>query len=114
MLVDSYRRGIAGTMPGMDLLDGIIALWRALEEGDDDRAYEIHFPICSIIAMEMQAGLDGFLAIEKHLMVRRGLFKSTHRRRPYKWEPDEETLAEIDRLFDRMIAILEHPQLAIQ
>ena len=114
MLVDSYRRGIAGTMPGMDLLDGIIALWRALEEGYDDRAYEIHFPICSIIAMEMQAGLDGFLAIEKHLMVRRGLFESTHRRRPYKWEPDEETLAEIDRLFDRMIAILEHPQLAIQ
>ncbi len=29
-LIDSYRRGIVGTMPGADLVDGIVALWRAL------------------------------------------------------------------------------------
>src|SRR5262249_30162308 len=28
-LIDSFRRGIAGTMPGADLLDGVVALWRA-------------------------------------------------------------------------------------
>ncbi|MFG0295076.1 MAG: dihydrodipicolinate synthase family protein, partial [Maioricimonas sp. JB045] len=38
-LVDCYRRGIAGTMPGTDLLDGIVALWLALEAGDDERVY---------------------------------------------------------------------------
>ena len=27
-LIDSYRRGIAGTMPGADLLDGVVAVWR--------------------------------------------------------------------------------------
>ena len=106
MLVDSYRRGITGTMPGMDLLDGIVTLWQALQDGDEDRAYEVYYPICALIAMQMQAGLDGFLAIEKHLLVKRGLFENTRRRRPYKWEPDVETLTEVDRLFVHLQAIL--------
>ena len=37
LLIDSFRRGIAGTMPGMEMLAGIVALWRALERGDDAR-----------------------------------------------------------------------------
>ena len=36
-LVDSYRRGIVGTMPGADLIKGIVALWRALEAKDERR-----------------------------------------------------------------------------
>ena len=99
LLIDSFRRGITGTMPGMDLLDGIVEVWRALQAGDDKHAYEIYFPICALTALQMQAGLDGFLAIEKHLMVKRGLFNRAYRRRPYKWELDEETQAETDRLF---------------
>jgi 4-hydroxy-tetrahydrodipicolinate synthase len=43
--------------------------------------------------------LDGFLAVEKHLMVKRGLFPSARRRKPYGWELDAETAAEVDRLF---------------
>ncbi len=107
LLVDSYRRGIQGTMPGMDLLDGIVALWNALQQGNDDRAYAIWYPICGIVALQMQAGLDGFLAIEKYLLVRRGLFKSAARRRPYSWELDQETQLEVDRLFNRLQTILK-------
>jgi len=99
LLIDSFRRGITGTMPGMDLLDGIVEIWRALQSGDAERAYEVYYPICALTALQMQAGLDGFLAIEKHLMVKRGLFKRANRRRPYKWELDEETQAETDRVF---------------
>ncbi len=102
LLVDSYRRGIAGTMPGMDLLDAVVLLWQALERHDDDSAYRLSFPISAIVALQLQAGLDGFLAIEKHLMVRRGLFADARRRRPYSWDPDPETLAEVDRLFERL------------
>jgi dihydrodipicolinate synthase/N-acetylneuraminate lyase len=102
-LIDSYRRGIAGTMPGMDLLDGIVKLWQALAIGDEEAAYRIYFPICAIVSLQLQAGLDGFLAIEKHLMVKRGLFPSARRRRPYGWELDAETADEVDRLFERMI-----------
>ena len=99
LLIDSFRRGITGTMPGMDLLDGIVEIWRALQSDDEERAYQVYYPICALTALQMQAGLDGFLAIEKHLMVKRGLFNRANRRRPYKWELDEETQAETDRLF---------------
>ena len=34
LLIDSHRRGVSGTIPGVELLDGTVALWRALEAGD--------------------------------------------------------------------------------
>ena len=46
------------------------------------------------------------LAVEKHLMVKRGLFPSARRRKPYGWELDAETADEVDRLFDRMLAAI--------
>ncbi|MBL8792810.1 MAG: dihydrodipicolinate synthase family protein [Planctomycetia bacterium] len=98
LLVDSYRRGIAGTMPGMDLLDGIVALWRALGQKDEAAVYRLYLPICAIVALQMQAGLDGFLAIEKYILRQRGLFSTERRRRPYRWELDAETQQEVDRL----------------
>ena len=107
LLIDSFRRGITGTMPGMDLLDGIIEVWRALQAGDDERAYKVYYPICALTALQMQAGLDGFLAIEKHLLVKRGLFASDRRRRPYHWNLDSETRDEVDRLFERLLQILQ-------
>jgi len=106
LLLDSYRRGIAGTMPGMEVLDGIMALWRALESGDEERAYQVHFPIASLVAIQMQAGLDGFLAVEKYLLHKRGIISTTRRRKPYTWEMDAETTAEVDRLFERLQAVL--------
>lgn len=102
LLVDAFRRGIAGTMPGCDLLDGVVALWRALERGCEKSIYPLYYPICAIVALQLQAGLDGFLAIEKYLMVKRGLFESDRRRKPYAWSLDGETGAEIDRLFDHL------------
>jgi dihydrodipicolinate synthase/N-acetylneuraminate lyase len=102
LLVDSYRRGIAGTMPGMELLDGIVALWKALQRGDEETIYRLYYPICAIVALQLQAGLDGFLAVEKDLLVKRGIFPSARRRTPYGWELDGETAAEVDRLFARL------------
>src|SRR5262245_50520903 len=105
-LIDSYRRGIAGTMPGMECVDGIIAIWRALSRGDEALAYRASHPIGAMVALQLQAGLDGFLAIEKHLLLKRGIFPSARRRRPYNWELDAETAAEIDRLFDQLQGVL--------
>lgn len=98
-LVDCYRRGIVGTMPGTDLLDAVVALWQALKEGNEARIYQLSLPICAIVAMQLQAGLDGFLAIEKYLLQRRGLFVNTLQVEPVSWRLDAETQEEIDRLF---------------
>ena len=105
-LIDSFRRGIAGTMPGMDLLDGVVAIWKALQRGNEATAYRVYFPVCAIVALQLQAGLEGFLAIEKHLMVKRGLFPSARRRKPYGWELDAETASEVDRLFGMLQSAL--------
>ena len=106
LLIDSYRRGISGTMPGLEMLDGIVEIWHALAEGDEERAYRVYSPICAIVALQMQAGLDGFLAIEKYLLVERGVLPSDRRRGPYSWSLDQETAREVDRLFAQMIAAL--------
>ena len=98
LLIDAFRRGVTGTMPGIDLLDGIVALWRALKSNDDATAYRIYFPICALVALQLQAGLDGFLAIEKYILVKRGLFTSDRRRNPNSWNLDLETQSEVDRL----------------
>jgi 2-keto-3-deoxy-L-arabinonate dehydratase len=98
LLVDAFRRGVVGTMPGIDLLDGIIALWNALKNKNDAAAYRIYFPICALVALQLQAGLDGFLAIEKYILVKRGLFTTDRRREPNAWNLDPETQSEVDRL----------------
>jgi len=100
-LVDSFRRGIVGTMPGADLIRGLVPLWHALEASDTAKADRIHGPLAALISM--QTGLDAFLAVEKHLLVRQGIFKNTLVRGPVGFRLDEETKCEVDRLFDRMI-----------
>lgn len=105
-LVDCYRRGIAGTMPGMELIDAVTELWKALEGGDEDRIYQISPLICSLVALQIQAGLDGFLAIEKYLLKKRGVFPSTRQLQPVGWVLDDETRSEVDRLFERLQAVL--------
>ena len=101
-LVDSYRRGIVGTMPGADLVTGIVALWRALGERDEEKIYRLSLPISSLVAL--QNSLDAFLAVEKYLLVKQGVFRSTVVRGPVGYELDVETRAEVDRLFERMMA----------
>ncbi len=100
-LVDSYRRGIVGTMPGADLIDGIVALWRALAAGDEAEAYRLWLPLAALVSL--QHSLDAFLAIEKHLLVRQGVFQNTIVRGPVGYTLDEVTRQEVDRLFDLLM-----------
>lgn len=97
-LVDSHRRGISGTMPGCDLIHGIVEIWRALERGDDARAYEVYFPLSSLVLLET-ASLDAFLTIEKHFLVKQGIFKNTIVREPVAYSLDNESTAEIERIY---------------
>ena len=100
LLIDSFRRGIRGTIPGVELLDGTVALWRALAAGDEERAYRIYFPICALCTLQIQGGLDGFIVVERYLMHKRGLFPNQVHRGPLSFALDAETRAEIDRLFE--------------
>lgn len=101
-LVDSYRRGIAGTMPGAEVCWAIVALWKALTDGDQERIDAINGPLSSLISL--QASLDSFIAVEKHLLVRQGVFASARVRGPVGYRLDPETAAEVDRVFNLLQA----------
>lgn len=102
-MVDSFRRGVVGTMPGADLCWATVALWKALKNNDTRRINAINGPLASMISL--QTSLDSFLAVEKHLLVRQGVFRNTLVRGPVGFELDRETRAEVDRLFDLLKAV---------
>jgi 4-hydroxy-tetrahydrodipicolinate synthase len=103
-LVDNYRRGVVGTMPGADLCWALVALWRALEEGDMDRADRLHASLAALVAL--QTNLDAFLVIEKHLLHRQGVFANTRVRGPVAYHLDTDTLAEVNRRFDQLVELV--------
>lgn len=108
-LVDSFKRGVKGTMPGADLIRALVPLWRALEAGDVEKADCIHGPLAALVSM--QTSLDAFLAVEKHLLVRQGIFTNTRVRGPVGFHLDDETRREVDRQFDRLIAAAEQSRI---
>jgi dihydrodipicolinate synthase/N-acetylneuraminate lyase len=97
-LVDSHKRGIVGTMPGAEVCWAIVALWNALVAGDQPRIDSINGPLCALISL--QTSLDAFIAVEKHLLVRQGVFTNAAVRGPVGYRLDPETTAEVDRLFE--------------
>jgi 4-hydroxy-tetrahydrodipicolinate synthase len=101
-LVDSHARGAKATMPGADMCWALVRLWEALERGDRARVDAINGPLTSIIAL--QNSLDAFLAVEKHLLVRQGVFRNELVRGPVAYRLDAETRREVDRLFDLLNA----------
>ncbi len=100
-LVDSYQRGVTGTIPGADLIKALVPLWRALESGDVARAAKIHEPLAELVGL--QKSLDAFLAVEKRLLVREGIFTNEIVRGPVGFRLDEETGAKVDACYERLL-----------
>lgn len=99
-LADSFTRGIAGTMPGPDLVWAISALWRALEAGDHLRARAVNEALSPLLAPV--SSLDSYVVFEKHLLVRQGVLPDARARAPLGFRFDAETRRQIDALFDRL------------
>jgi 4-hydroxy-tetrahydrodipicolinate synthase len=100
-LMETFPHGLAGTMPGADLIRGIVPLWRALGRGDLAMAKRIHQPLAKLIGL--QTTLDSYLAVEKHLLVRQGVFTNTIVRGPVGYRLNDEVRAQADRWFDELI-----------
>jgi dihydrodipicolinate synthase/N-acetylneuraminate lyase len=96
-LVDSYKRGIAGTMPGPDICWALVALWAALKAEDETLADAINGPISSLVSI--QSSLDSFVSVQKHLLKKQGVLPNTYSRGPVGFELDRETEREVDRRF---------------
>lgn len=104
-LVDSHRRGVAGTMPGPEVPWALVPLWAALERGDEETAYRISAALVPLL--RLQTSLDSYVAVEKFLLRRQGVFPNADARRPVAYRLDEETEQEVVRLTDRLRATVE-------
>jgi dihydrodipicolinate synthase/N-acetylneuraminate lyase len=103
-LMDSFKHGVAGTMPGADLIRALVPLWHALHGGRLDDARRIHEPLVELVAL--QTSLDAYLAVEKHLLVRQGIFKNTLVRGPVGYHLMPDVINKADRIFDRLMALV--------
>jgi dihydrodipicolinate synthase/N-acetylneuraminate lyase len=107
-LVDCFRRGLSGTMPGPDLVWAIAALWQALRAGDDDVAYQINGSLVPIVGS--LSTLDAYIVTAKYLLVKQGVLDSARQREPRGYELDGESTEEIDRLFARLVDVVRKAQ----
>lgn len=99
-LVDNFRRGLVGTMPGAEVCWAIQKMWAALKNNDWTWAYEMSGPLSSLI--DLQTSIDGFVSVEKYLLRRQGVIGSVLARGPFGYVLDIGSRDEVDRLFERL------------
>lgn len=96
-LVDSFTRGVVGTMPGADLSWAMVKLWDFLVIGDWKRVNLINGAIANMV--NLMPTLDAYIAIEKHLLQKQGVFINAFKIEPINFTFDHETQAEAERIF---------------
>jgi dihydrodipicolinate synthase/N-acetylneuraminate lyase len=69
-LIEEYRRGVDGNMPGCHVTDVVVALWNALEAGNEPEALRIYKEMAPLFFFETQ--LDGCY---KEVLFRRGVIE---------------------------------------
>jgi len=74
-LIEEYRRGTCGQMPGCHVTDVVVQLWDALEAGDSERTNHVYKEMSPLFHFENQ--LPGCY---KEVLKRRGVIASAYRR----------------------------------
>jgi len=97
-LVETFQCGVVGTMPGADLTWVIVTLWEALKAQNWEEVDLISGPLANLI--NLQHSLDAYLAVEKHLLVKQGIFTNERVREPVGYRISERTRSEVDRLYE--------------
>jgi 4-hydroxy-tetrahydrodipicolinate synthase len=104
-LLDTHPLGVVGTMPGAEVPWALVALWKALNEGNLDQAKAIHNPLSKLISF--QTTLDAYVAIEKYLLVKQGILINMNQRGPVGYKLTPEVAAEIDIAYEELSAVVK-------
>jgi len=103
-LLDTHPLGVKGTMPGAEVPWAIVGLWNALEKKDLSTAKAIHTPLAKLISY--QTTLDAYVAVEKYLLVKQGVFSNTNQRGPVGFKLDVQTKSKIDLAYSELAAAI--------
>ncbi|MGH3406232.1 MAG: dihydrodipicolinate synthase family protein [Streptosporangiaceae bacterium] len=101
-LVDTFRRGIIGTMPSTDLCWAIVRIWEHLQAGNYEPALRLSLPLIALVSM--QTSLDSYIAIEKYLLLQQQVFANTSCRGPVDFHLDDQTALQLDAYFSLLKA----------
>lgn len=106
MLLDCYRRGLAGTIPSVEIAEIVVALWRALSTGDRAAAERLGYPLAYLMC-HMMSSTDYYLSVAKRFLHQRGLIKTTLVRGPSRHELDPESWDEVWRTYQQLLDIAQ-------
>ena len=93
-------------MPGGEIPWAIIKLWNALESNDLELAKSIHNLVSQLVAF--QQNIDGYVAVEKYLLVKQGIFESVRQRGPVRTILSTEVNIEIDQIFEQLVKLVNN------
>ena len=93
-LMDEYRRGACGTMPACEVTDVHVALWTALETGDEPNARRIFNRLLPLLNLEWLYGA----VVYKEVLRRRGILERATVRGPGLFTLDAQDYRELDAI----------------
>ena len=108
-MLEAIPLGIVGIMPGVPYCDLLDHIYKARESGDDDRAYDLFAAAMPMMFFSLQ-DLELFLQVEKRMMVRRGLFESSHVRN-LTFTQSEDVLRHAEFLIDQILRVMKDEDL---
>lgn len=79
-LIEEYDRGARGQMPGSDMTAELVSVWRLLETGERDAAWDVFTRILPLLRFELQPGMG--VSAMKNNLVARGVIRSAAVRHP--------------------------------
>ncbi|MGH2560063.1 MAG: dihydrodipicolinate synthase family protein [Thermomicrobiales bacterium] len=91
-LLEEYRRGACGTMPACEVADAHVAVWNALDRGDEEEARRRHTQLLPLLNFEAMYSFT----VYKEVLYRRGVIASPTTRVPGAGALDPENHRELD------------------
>ncbi|MEN6532819.1 MAG: dihydrodipicolinate synthase family protein [Bryobacteraceae bacterium] len=86
-MLDALERGASGMMPGAEIADRFVEIWRLYCDGQVVEAAAAHKEILPLLALESQ-GAEAFVAIVKQVLYLRGVIASPMVRPPASYVVD--------------------------
>ena len=100
-MIEGFRRGAYGVMPGPSMPDVYCKVWNALLAGDNAEAQRVHDKLNALLN-HIRQNVEMIIHYEKEILRRRGFISSAYCRRPgYVADPVA------DSLFDELYTMIE-------
>ena len=95
--IEELRRGAVGTMPFCTQPEAFVAIWNAVQAGDEGAAFEVFNRVLQPVARLSGQGVGLFYAVHKEILRHRGVIASAKVRSPAP-AMDTLTRTELDQL----------------